>query len=284
MGIVNSTPDSFSDGGEFLNPQKALQHALHLVQKGAHILDVGGVSTRPDAAPVDAQEEWNRVAPLLRLLQQELPPEVLVSLDTSSPTVAYRAAQEGWLHIVNDVWAGRVVEDVACSPAQVQPYSTIDVAAQFDLGMVLMHMQGSPQNMQEKPQYKNCVMEVAAFLVERASEAQKKGVKFIAVDPGIGFGKTFEHNLELLSERGLGTLCALPFPLLIGLSRKRFLNSFLLTKGAGVVPSKNQPQSLPPSAEPLVHPLDVLSKEWESNCILRGARLVRSHRMPSEFK
>ena len=279
MGIVNVTPDSFSDGGQYSNPDKALAQALFLAKQGAHILDLGGVSTRPGALAVSAEEEWQRVHPVLAKIRQHAPSEILLSLDTSSPTVAARAAAEGLIDIINDVAAGLVLEDASPAPW----LSTLDVAAEHDLGVVLMHMQGSPQTMQNNPLYKNCVADVCAFLQERAKVAQQKGVAFVALDPGIGFGKTQEHNLDLLSERGLQALVNLNLPVLIGLSRKRFLNSFLSAfatpEACGTLLSQTRVQA----QQQQFQQRDLLSKEWEFRCLSWGARIIRSHRMPFEF-
>jgi len=212
MGIVNVTPDSFSDGGRFLAPDRAIQHARRLVDEGAELLDLGGESTRPGAGAVSADEELDRVRPVLEGL---LGPErtlagVAISIDTSKLAVAEVALDLG-AQIVNDVTALRSEPELGA------------LCAERDCGLVLMHMQGTPRTMQENPSYDDVVDDVKAFLAERIEFATSQGVaeERIWVDPGIGFGKTVGHNLELL--RRLGELDELGRPIVIGASRKSFL-------------------------------------------------------------
>ena len=212
MGIVNVTPDSFSDGGRFLAPDRAIQHARRLVDEGAELLDLGGESTRPGAGAVSADEELDRVRPVLEGL---LGPErtlagVAISIDTSKLAVAEVALDLG-AQIVNDVTALRSEPELGA------------LCAERDCGLVLMHMQGTPRTMQENPSYDDVVDDVKAFLAERIEFATSQGVaeERIWVDPGIGFGKTVDHNLELL--RRLGELEELGRPIVIGASRKSFL-------------------------------------------------------------
>jgi dihydropteroate synthase len=208
MGIVNVTPDSFSDGGLWLERDAALAHAERLVEEGADILDVGGESTRPGAADVSAAEEIDRVVPLIEELVKG---EVPVSVDTSKPEVMHAALAAG-AAIVNDVRA-------LLAPG------AIEVVAEADCGVVLMHMQGSPGTMQAEPYYVDVVAEVQAFLVARRAIAVTGGVKpdRIAFDPGFGFGKTAAHNFRLLNR--LPTLARAGQPLLVGLSRKSMLGA-----------------------------------------------------------
>jgi dihydropteroate synthase len=209
MGIVNVTPDSFSDGGLFLAPERAIAHAHRLVADGAELLDVGGESTRPGARGVSAEEELARVAPVLAGLDGL---DAAISIDTSKVTVA-EAAIDGGAEIVNDVTALR------SEPALAR------LCAERGCVVVLMHMQGTPRTMQENPSYDDVVDDVMAFLAERIEFAVGEGIAEdrIWVDPGIGFGKTVRHNLELLSR--LGELRDLGRPLVVGTSRKRFIGS-----------------------------------------------------------
>jgi dihydropteroate synthase len=210
MGIVNVTPDSFSDGGLFLDPALAIEHALRLVDEGADLLDVGGESTRPGAGAVSAAEELDRVGPVLEGLRDARLAGVGISIDTSKVAVA-EAALDAGAGIVNDVTALRSEPQLAA------------LCAERDCGLVLMHMQGTPRTMQQAPTYEDVVVDVKAFLAERIEFATSEGVaeKRIWVDPGIGFGKTVDHNLELL--RRLGELGELGRPIVVGASRKSFL-------------------------------------------------------------
>jgi dihydropteroate synthase len=209
MGIVNVTPDSFSDGGQFLAPERAIAHARELVADGADLLDIGGESTRPGARGVSAEEELGRVAPVLAGLGDiDLP----ISIDTSKAPVAEAALAAG-AQIVNDVTALRSDPTMAA------------LCADRECGVVLMHMKGTPRTMQENPTYDDVVDEVKAFLAQRIEFAVGRGIRQerIWVDPGIGFGKTTRHNLELL--RRLGELRGLGRPVVVGASRKRFLGT-----------------------------------------------------------
>jgi dihydropteroate synthase len=207
MGVVNVTPDSFSDGGEFLDPERAIAHGRELAAEGANILDVGGESTRPGAEAVGAEEELRRVAPVVEGLAEG---EVPVSIDTSKLSVA-EAALDAGAEIVNDVTALRAEPELAA------------LCAERDSEVVMMHMLGEPRTMQEDPTYDDVVDDVKAFLAERIEFATAEGIEEerIWVDPGIGFGKTVEHNLELL--RRLGELAELGRPIVVGTSRKSFI-------------------------------------------------------------
>jgi dihydropteroate synthase len=209
MGVVNVTPDSFSDGGLFVEPAAAVAHARRLLEEGAALVDVGGESTRPGAAPVTADEELARVSPVLEALAG-LP----VSIDTSKADVARRALELG-AELVNDVTALRGDPELA------------EVVADADAYVCLMHMQGEPRTMQVAPHYDDVVGDVLAFLEQRMAFAVESGVREerICVDPGIGFGKTPDHNLELL--RRLDELGALGRPVLVGVSRKSTLGKVL---------------------------------------------------------
>jgi len=208
MGILNVTPDSFSDGGRFLDPRAAIAHGEDLIAAGAAILDIGGESTRPGAAPVSEAEEIDRVAPVIEGLRHA---GAQISIDTMKPAVA-RAAMAAGASMWNDVAALR--EDGA-----------LQAAATLNCEVVLMHMQGEPRTMQAAPHYDDVVAEVGAFLLQRAHTAMAAGVarERIWLDPGIGFGKSALHNLTLL--RGLNAFVALGFPVLLGASRKSFLKA-----------------------------------------------------------
>jgi len=209
MGVVNVTPDSFSDGGRFLDPQLAIDHARALVAAGADLLDVGGESTRPGADPVPEAEELRRVVPVIEALAVDV--SVPISIDTSKAAVAAAALAAG-ATIVNDVSAGRADPEL------------LSVVAAAGAGLVVMHMQGEPRTMQHAPHYEDVTAEVAAFLNARIAAAQAAGVGSEAVlaDPGIGFGKTTAHNLELLARLAdLVEGCGVP--LVVGSSRKSFL-------------------------------------------------------------
>ncbi len=212
MGVLNLTPDSFSDGGAYTDPAKALEQALRMAAEGAAIIDVGGESTRPGATSVAAAEQIRRVLPVVRALRYALPKPVRISIDTRSAEVAAAAVEAG-ATMLNDVSAGR--DDPAL----------LGLAAASGLPIVLMHMQGTPQTMQSDPSYEDVVAEVCSFLLARAEAAQRAGVKpeRIILDPGIGFGKTQQHNIALLAQ--LHRLVDTGYPVLLGTSRKRFMGS-----------------------------------------------------------
>ncbi|MEO8008895.1 MAG: dihydropteroate synthase [Betaproteobacteria bacterium] len=210
MGIVNITPDSFSDGGRYFDPNRALAHAMQLLEDGADILDVGGESSRPGAEPVALDEELRRVLPVLEKLG-ELP--VPVSVDTWKPEVMRRAIAVG-AAMINDIFALRAQGALAA-------------AAESAAAVCLMHMQGEPRSMQQAPSYRDVVGEVGSFLTERAAAAVAAGIAHdrIVLDPGFGFGKTPQHNLELI--RALPRLREAGFPLLAGLSRKALFGKII---------------------------------------------------------
>lgn len=265
FGILNATPDSFSDGGCCFAPSAAVQRAQALVASGVHVLDVGGVSTRPGSLDVPPEEEWARVQPVLVALREALP-SVPLSLDTSSPTTLERAAEAGLVDVANDVWAGRKVE---------RGRTTFEVCAEHGLPLVVMHMRGTPLTMQhlhtQEPWSASCVDDVCAFLAERARAACALGAPDVAIDPGIGFGKGLSDNLALLSSAGIEALASLGYPVLIGLSRKRFLGECEALR-----PSPRSEIMTQATAR------DAVSKAWEARSIAYGARIVRSHRAPGE--
>ena len=210
MGVLNVTPDSFSDGGVFLEADRAVEHGLRIVEEGADLVDVGGQSTRPGSQPVTVEEETARVVPVVGELTAR---GVVVSIDTSRPEVAAAALGAG-ASVVNDITA-------LGSPDMA------GLVSEAGAGLVLMHMQGTPATMQLEPRYDDVVGEVRDFLVERAARAREAGIlpERICLDPGIGFGKTIEHNLELL--RHLDALTATGYPVLVGTSRKAFIGTLL---------------------------------------------------------
>ena len=210
MGVLNVTPDSFSDGGRYLEPSAAVAHALAMVEQGANLIDIGAESSRPGASPVDEQEELHRLIPVVKAVSRET--TVPVSVDTMKATVARRALEAG-ASIVNDISALR------WDPGMAQ------VVAEARAGLVLMHMQGWPATMQRAPHYNDVVEDIRTFLSERLQAAIEAGVEReqILLDPGLGFGKTLEHNLILLKR--LDAFLTLGRPILVGASRKAFIGS-----------------------------------------------------------
>lgn len=211
MGILNTTPDSFSDGGEFNSKELAIRHAEEMIGEGADIIDVGGESTRPGSDPVSDQEERSRVIPVLETLVPRYP-HTLFSIDTTKYDVA-RAALDCGVHIINDV-----------SGLQKEP-RLADLAAEYDAGLVIMHSKGDPKTMQKDPSYENVVREVGHFLEQQASLARRRGAEHIILDPGFGFGKTLQHNLALLAH--LDSLVKRGYPVLVGASRKSMIGQIL---------------------------------------------------------
>jgi dihydropteroate synthase len=211
MGILNVTPDSFSDGGKFVDPEKAVARGLQMIEEGADIIDIGGESTRPGAKPVQPLEEMNRTVPIIGKLREKT--DTLISIDTRKADVA-RAALAAGADMINDVSA-------LADPGMAA------VAAETGAGLALMHMAGIPETMQNHPRYADVVSDVRNFLEERTAFAVARGIapEQIALDPGIGFGKTDEHNLALLD--GLPALAAAGRPVLIGVSRKSFIGRLL---------------------------------------------------------
>ncbi len=212
MGIINVTPDSFSDGGKYANVEAAVMRAKQMVADGADIIDIGGESSRPGAEPISANEECRRVVPVVQALAEQF--QIPISVDTYKAEVAYEALSAGAC-VINDITA------LHGDPNMCQ------ILADAQAGVILMHMQGVPATMQKAPTYQNVVVEVHAWLTEVASQAVDRGIDSsrIMIDPGIGFGKTLDHNLEILRHlmqfRGIG------YPLLVGVSRKKFIGQIL---------------------------------------------------------
>lgn len=208
MGIVNVTPDSFSDGGQHNSTASAIGHAMKLIAEGADILDIGGESARPGAQDVSVDEELNRVIPVVEKLAQT---GAIISVDTSKPEVMLQAVAAG-AHIINDIRA-------------LQLPGALEAAASTNAGICLMHMQGAPRTMQQAPHYENLLSEVEAFLLERAQACEAAGIARdrLCLDYGFGFGKTVEQNFSLLANTGY--FCRLPYPVLVGVSRKSSLGA-----------------------------------------------------------
>jgi dihydropteroate synthase len=240
MGVLNVTPDSFSDGGQCFEPAAALARAEQMAQEGAAILDVGGESTRPGAQGIDSDEELRRVLPVVESIARRLP--LLISVDTSNPELMRRASAAG-AHIINDVRALRVP-------------GALDAAAGSDLGLCLMHMQGEPADMQRNPHYEDVLAEVRAFLAARLAACEAAGIaaQRICLDPGFGFGKTIAHNLELLQR--LAELGELRRPVCVGLSRKSLV---------AALTGRPMPERLAGSVA------------LATVAVLGGARIVRAH-------
>ncbi|MEX1011821.1 MAG: dihydropteroate synthase [Balneolaceae bacterium] len=211
MGILNVTPDSFSDGGRYPTIEEALKRIVEMEREGAAIIDIGGESTRPGSDPVSAEEEYRRVIPVLKEAVASCP-DLLFSVDTTKPEVAEAALNAG-AHIINDVSAMR--------SGTVLP----ELCKKYEAGYVLMHSQGEPRTMQEDPRYEDPVKEILHFFRQKLKELNRCGVSRVILDPGIGFGKLSEHNLKLLA--GLDQFSGLGFPLLIGASRKSFIGGLL---------------------------------------------------------
>jgi dihydropteroate synthase len=249
MGIVNITPDSFSDGGRFFGAPAAVDHGLALAAAGADIIDIGGESTRPFSDPVAAEEEIRRVVPVIEALAAQIP--VPISIDTTKSEVARQALAAG-ASIINDISALRT--DPALGP----------LAAEQGVPVILMHMLGTPKTMQVKPAYRDVVAEVRTFLVDAIARAEAQGIDRgrIIVDPGIGFGKTFGHNLLLLQR--LATFEALGVPLLVGASRKAFIRNLLKPEAARDIPA-----DLPA--------VEAGSTAAAIMAVLNGAHIVRVH-------
>ena len=207
MGILNITPDSFSDGGQFLDVDKAVTHGIQMFRQGAAIIDIGPESTRPGSEPVPISEQIKRAVPVIEKLSQQI--EIPISIDTKAPDVA-KAAIEAGASIINDITA--LADD-----------NMVQLAVEKQVPVILMHMFGTPQTMQTNPQYDDVVDEVLQYLAERAKKAENAGVQHeqIFIDPGIGFGKTTKHNLQLLNR--IEMFCDIGYRVLVGTSRKRFI-------------------------------------------------------------
>ncbi|MFA5904781.1 MAG: dihydropteroate synthase [Desulfobacula sp.] len=249
MGILNATPDSFSDGGRFHTFETAVQQGLKLVEDGAHILDIGGESSRPFAAPVSEQEELNRVIPVIESLSKQI--SIPISIDTVKSGVAKKALDAG-ASIINDISAFEK------DPAMA------GLAAERQVPVILMHMKGTPETMQINPDYDDLMTEITSYLASRTDYACKKGIRKdrIILDPGIGFGKTVEHNLVLINH--LEKVIALGFPVLVGPSRKSFIQKILSEK-----------QKTPVGPDHIRTEYGTLAAVAAS--VMKGAHIVRVH-------
>ena len=241
MGILNATPDSFSDGGEFNQLDAAMERIGEMVAEGASIIDVGGESTRPGSDPVAEQQELERVIPILEKAIPQFP-DIFFSVDTTKYRVAEKALEVG-AHIVNDI-----------SGLQKEP-RLADLCAEYEAGYVMMHSQGNPKTMQDDPSYENVVNDVYQFFEEQIAKAEEKGLKNVIIDPGIGFGKTLDHNLKLLAN--LQTFSELGHPILVGASRKSMIGDLL-----GGRPAKERV-----TGTVAVH----------YDALMRGANIIRVH-------
>ncbi len=208
MGILNVTPDSFSDGGKYFEKNSAINYALEMIDNGADIVDIGGESTRPFSDPVSLEEEISRVIPVIEGIRKES--DICISIDTTKSQVATAALNSGAC-IINDV-----------SAMEVDPLM-IGVAIKFDCPLIIMHMKGTPKNMQDNPQYESLISDIKKYLLDRAEFIISKGInpKKIVIDPGIGFGKTVENNFEIINN--LNHFTAMDFPVMLGASRKSFI-------------------------------------------------------------
>lgn len=209
MGILNVTPDSFSDGGKFFSPESAVAHAKQMAIDGADIIDIGGESTKPGSERISPKEELRRVMPVIKILLEEL--HVPLSIDTMKPEVAEECLKLG-VHILNDVTG-------------LRNEHMMKVAARYNVPTIIMHMQGTPETMQISPSYTYIIEDIKTYLETQAQKAKEAGIKQIIIDPGIGFGKTIEHNLSIIKH--LQTFRELGYPLLIGPSKKGFIGKIL---------------------------------------------------------
>lgn len=247
MGILNVTPDSFSDGGKYFDHRAAIQHAEYMIEKGVDIIDVGGESTRPGALNVTTEEELERVIPVIKKILSEHP-EALISIDTIKSSVAKEAIMCG-ARIINDISGGQFDENI------------FKVAAENSVPIVINHIQGTPETMQNSPSYKSVAGEILYYFEERISVAKNYGVEKIILDPGIGFGKTVENNYEIIAD--LKSFKSFGYPLMIGLSRKSFLGKSLSLE---------------------IDERDVASIITETIAIERGVDIIRTHNIENALQ
>jgi len=240
MGILNVTPDSFSDGGNYFDTDSAVLAGLQLLEDGADILDIGGESTRPGADPVSSEDELNRILPVIKNILAERS-DAVISVDTTKSLVAEEVLKSGVL-IINDI-----------SGLTLNP-GLLSVVKKFNASLIIMHMKGNPRTMQENPEYENLIQEIYDFLFDQSQKAVREGVNNIFIDPGIGFGKTVDHNFEIIKR--LEDFRSLGFPLIIGNSRKSFIRKTL-----NLVPKESD------SASALVNAVSVKN----------GAKIIRTH-------
>jgi dihydropteroate synthase len=240
MGILNTTPDSFSDGGKYFNTDKAIEHALQMLEDGADIIDIGGESTRPGSEPVNVDEEINRTIPVVEKLKN-FKNDIVISIDTTKSDVAEEAMKSG-SSIINDI-SGLTFDE-----------NMISVAKKFNAAVVIMHIKGNPKTMQDNPYYNDVVKEVKDFLAVQSQNAKKSGVEKIIIDPGIGFGKRIDDNFTLI--KNLNEFESLGFPIMIGLSRKSFIGKTL---------------------ELDIAERDIPTVVLEGISVIKSARIIRTH-------
>lgn len=240
MGIVNVTPDSFSDGGKYFSEKLAIDQALKLYDEGASIIDIGGESTRPGSDPVSWQEELNRTIPVIRELKK-LRKDIIISIDTTKSKVASAALENGAL-IVNDISGLTFDPDM------------INVIKDYDPGVVVMHIKGNPKSMQDSPFYNNVIKEIKEFLKDQIIKIKREGISKIILDPGIGFGKRIEDNFEIVKQ--LTEFQSFGYPIMIGVSRKSFLGKTLSLE---------------------VDDRDVATAIMETIAVMKSARIIRTH-------
>ncbi|NUN08584.1 MAG: dihydropteroate synthase [Ignavibacteriaceae bacterium] len=240
MGILNVTPDSFSDGGKYLKSEIAFQHAVSFIESAVDIIDIGGESSRPGSEPVSAEEELRRIVPLISKITAEFP-GTIVSVDTTKSVVA-EAALDAGAAIINDISGGLFDSEM------------LELVAQRGCPYIIMHMKGTPQNMQLSPEYNDVIAEVYDFLNSRLTIAREMGISDIIIDPGIGFGKRFEDNINLI--KGLSSFKSLGVPILVGLSRKSFLGKL----------TGNE-----------INQRDTGSVIAEAVSLMKGAHIIRTH-------
>ncbi|HMN47738.1 MAG TPA: dihydropteroate synthase [Ignavibacteriaceae bacterium] len=240
MGILNVTPDSFSDGGKYFSKDLAVDHALKMIDEGADIIDIGGESTRPGSDPVSLDEELERTIPVIKKLKS-LRNDIVISIDTTKSKVAEQALNNG-ASIINDI-SGLTFDD-----------KMIIVAKQFNAGVIIMHIKGNPKTMQQNPYYENVVKEVYDFLDSQSKKVFQNGVEKIIIDPGIGFGKRVEDNFTLI--KNLETFQSIGYPIMIGLSRKSFIGQTL---------------------ELEINDRDIATVILEAISVIKSARIIRTH-------
>lgn len=240
MGILNVTPDSFSDGGKYFSKDLAVDHALKMIDEGADIIDIGGESTRPGSDPVSLDEELERTIPVIKKLKS-LRNDIVISIDTTKSKVADQALNNG-ASIINDI-SGLTFDD-----------KMIIVAKQFNAGVIIMHIKGHPKTMQQNPYYENVVKEVYDFLDSQSKKVFQNGVEKIIIDPGIGFGKRVEDNFTLI--KNLETFQSIGYPIMIGLSRKSFIGQTL---------------------ELEINDRDIATVILEAISVIKSARIIRTH-------
>jgi len=249
MGIINVTPDSFSNGGDFYRFEAALSHGIKFYEEGADIVDIGGESTRPFSEKVGVEEEIRRVVPVIDALAKKIP--IPISIDTTNATVAQQAIEAG-ASIINDISALRF------DPAMAE------VAAEYQVPVILMHMKGTPKNMQVDPMYDNLIAEIRQFLSDAVNDAERKGIgrSHLIIDPGIGFGKTLQQNLTLLNN--LHEFRSLDTPILVGPSRKAFIRNLLKDKTEKDI-------------DPKQSNVEIGTQAAVTAAVLNGAHIVRVH-------